>query len=118
MHQKKCTPYIFLFIILFVLLMILNDSHPFRFRQEISLNRYHITLKKGEKYSLKAYCIGHVRYQSQNIRIASVSPAGTIYAHGTGTTYIIVTSKTKSSYCRVKVTSPQSPHIFNFFSYT
>lgn len=102
MKRKK----LFCFAIILLVLALLHTSifsRHFTLRHKISLNRYRVTLKKGEKFHLTAYTLSFVTFKSENFRIASVTPGGTIYAHQKGTTYICVTAGKDSDWCLVKV---------------
>lgn len=101
--QRKTLKYVILFILILVILRTITRTSHLTFSRDIPLNRYHITLKKGEKFTLKAYSVSFVSYRSEDFRVASVTPGGTVYAHQKGTTYIVVSTKKHTAYCKVKV---------------
>lgn len=101
--QRKTIKYIIILVLALILLHTALQARHFPLHRDILLNHYHVTLQKGEKFRLKAYTVSLVSYRSDNFRVASVTPGGTVYANRKGTTYIRVSTKKHISYCKVRV---------------
>lgn len=95
-------------LLVFVLSIAMSGVQSSYADQKVKLSRTKLTLKVGEKKTLKLYYAKNVTWKSKDSKIATVSKKGVVTAKKKGTTKITATVKKKKYSCKVIVLAKET----------
>ncbi len=92
-----------------LLVLLVSNAQPVEAKTSVKLNKKSITLKSGEKYTLKVKGVSStVKWSSDNKKVATVNKKGTVVAKKAGNCKITAKVNGKKYKCTVKVTADVS----------